>query len=872
MISQKFGRFLIKEWLGGGRFADVYLAEDSLIGKEFAIKIARGGEANLPNLIEEVKLLSELLHPNIVRFFTVEKHQGRTGIVLEYINGPSLRRIIKEKAPLNIAVVSSFLKQICSAVDYAHSRMILHRDLKPENILVEGNKLKITDFGLAFFLEGEMTRSVAGTPPYMAPEAWRGKYYKESDIFSMGVVAYELLTGLNPFFADSIEETMRNVKKGIRLRDIPPYIPESEKEAILRATASDFRKRYGSASEFFSDFIKESPGQSIITLKGKGKKKRSNLSEEQKEAVSSPFKYTLVIGGPGTGKSQSLIGRLIYLIDNGVDPEGILITTFTNKGKEDLEERISRYLREDVSHIWLGTFHQISTKILESSSHFIGYSQGFSVIPSGIAQKTIDVILRNKKINYPSSEFLRLISFSKSSLIPPEKMEIGEQKKKALIGIMRAYQEWKRQNGYMDYDDVIHLTYKLLKENSLVREDYNRLFTDIIVDEFQDLNKVQFEIIKLLLGRSGKLFATGDDDQSIYQWRGGKPELVRTFKKVFKENSRIYYLTRSFRLGEEIIAPALNLISRNRDRLEKVMWSEEKGGKVQIEGLATRNEEAEFVLSKIASGAARGRSFNEFAIIARYNYLLRNYYSVLKQNSIPFSVMFNKNFMRKREIEVLINFLKLLSRPTKLPFIFFVNLGDHLISREELKGKRNYIELLKRHPNKVVRERALFLSSLIKRASSLKSSIALKIGVEYTGLLKSVPNRSFFVKSEIIGELMDLAIDFDERSRKKDIKSFLSYIDLLFSKGFIKSEEGVKLISAHSSKGLEFPVVFIVDAYEGAFPAFSTYMTRKRMEEERRLFYVAMTRATEKLYIIFPKTEKRTSVEISRFVREALGI
>jgi len=872
MITSKFGRFRIKAWLGGGRFADVYLAEDTLIGKEFALKIARGSEQELSKLIEEVKMLAELNHPNIVRFFTVEKHEGRVGIILEYIKGKSLRSLIKEKAPLSLGLVALYLKQIADAIEYAHSRGILHRDLKPENILIDGDNIKITDFGLAFFMEGEMTRSVAGTPPYMAPETWKGKYSKESDIFSIGVITFELLTGINPFFSDNIETTMKKIKKGIREKDIPPFIPERAKKAILKATNPKPSNRYSSAMEFFEDFTAEQVEETIPPLRGKRRKKHTKLSEEQVEAVSSPFKYTLVIGGPGTGKSQTLVGRLSYLLDRGVEPEGILITTFTNKGKEDLEERISRFNRDLLNYLWLGTFHQICTRILLSNLEAIGYPEGFSIIPQSLAQRQVSLILKEMKINYPSSEMLRLISLAKTNPAGINTLKMGKEKKKTVRNVMEFYDQWKKDKGYMDYEDVILLTYKLLKENTLIREDYNSMFTDIIVDEFQDLNILQFEIIRLLLGDRGRLFATGDDDQSIYEWRGGRPELVRNFQKIFGTEAGIYHLTKSFRLSEEIVNTAQNLISRNKKRADKILWSENSGGKIQVESFDKRETEAEFVLSEIMTEVAKGRSFNEFAVIARYNYLLRNFASLLKANSVPFSVMFTKNLMKRREVELLLNFLNLIKKPSKNSFLFFVNLADRLVGKDELKGKSNYITALENHENPLVRERASFLASLIEKSSTLKPSTALKLAIEYTGILKRGTEQSIMVKSEIIGELIDLALDFEERNREANIKSFISYMNLLTTEGMFKNEEGVKILSAHASKGLEFPVVFIVDAYEGAFPPYNLFMTGKRLEEERRLFYVAMTRATEKLYILYPRSDGRTQTTPSRFIREALGL
>ncbi len=870
MISSKFGRFRIKRWLGGGRFADVYLVEDPLIGKEFALKIARGREENLKELIEEVRLLAELLHPNIVRFYTVEKEGERVGIVLEYLEGKSLREIIKEEAPIDRGRALILLKQMADAIDYAHEKGVLHRDLKPENIIVSGNTPKITDFGLAFFMEGEMTRSVAGTPPYMAPECWKGKYYPESDIFSLAVIAYEMLTGINPFFSDSIETTLKKIKKGISRDQVPPHLGPKIAKAIEKATSKEPEDRFSRGMELVNAMV-EGEEKEIIVLKGKPKKKRAVLTKEQLEAAHSPFRYTLVVGGPGTGKTQTLIERVSYLIEKGVAPEGILITTFTNKGREDLAERISRHQKDAVNYLWLGTFHQICSRVLEANLELIGYPAGFTVVPERISSAKLRQVMDRLGIKYSLSQFSALISKVISSLRPIEEMKLGKEKKRALKQALEAYRELKRKEGIMDYDDVLLLTYELLNKNPLVREDYQEFITDILVDEFQDLNNLQFQIIRLLLGEKTRLFATGDDDQSIYEWRGGRPELIREFKKIFPENSNVYLLTRSHRLGQGIISPALNLISANKRRMEKVLWSEKKHGKLVVEHFPTRTEEEEFVISEIAQETLKGRSFNEFAILARFNYLLRGYVKKLGENEIPYSIMFAKNLVRKREITFLLDFLRFLRKPTKSSFFFFLNLGDRLVNKDEFKGKRNYVEFLKKHENPRVRERAGFLASLLENSGEIPPATALKLAVEYTGILKRGTLQSRMIRSETIGEFLDLAQDFQERNPRADIPGFLEYIKLLEGQGIFHAEEGVKVLSVHASKGLEFPVVFIVDAYEGVFPPFTTKMGSRRLEEERRLFYVAMTRATEKLYIIYPHKEGRNPVEPSRFAKEILG-
>ncbi len=872
MITNKFGRFLIKRWLGGGRFADVYLVEDPLLGKEFALKIARGKGKELQGLMEEVKLLAELLHPNIVRFFSVEREGERVGIVLEYIEGRTLREVIKEEAPLSLGRVLRLVKQMGEGIDYAHGKGILHRDLKPENIIIAEDRVKITDFGLAFFMEGDMTRSVAGTPPYMAPEAWKGKFYPESDIFSLGVITYELLTGVNPFFSDNIEDTMKKIRRGIPPGAVPPNLGERVKAALLKATARKPQDRFLSAAEFLRALLKDKAPGEIIVLKGKPKAKETRLSKEQEEASHSPFRYTLVVGGPGTGKTQTLIERVSFLLGKGVAPEGIVLTTFTNKGREDLQERIARHHRDVVDSLWIGTLHQICTRILEANLELINYPNGFTIVPPRVAEAKLSRVLKELKINYPAYQMQALISRAISSMIPPQEMNIGEEKKRALREVMQAYALEKQREGIMDYDDVLLLTHRLLSENPLVREDYQEFITDIIVDEFQDLNPIQFGIIKLLLGKEGRLFATGDDDQSIYEWRGGRPQLIRDFKKIFPEDSKIYTLTRSFRLGRGILTPAMNLISNNKRRLPKVVWSDREHGELTVEKLPNRTKEVEFVADEIMKEAMRGRSFNEFAILARYNYLLRGYVNQLAHHDIPYSIMFAKNLIEKREITLLVKFLKLLKRPSRSSFLFFVNLRDRLVSKEDLKGQRNYMDLLLNHENPKVRERAGFLKSLIEEREGLTPSAALRIAVKYTGLLEGGSPQSKLIRSETVGEFLDLAKDFEERNPKASIDTFLQYLKMLEGQGILKAQEGVKVLSAHASKGLQFPVVFIVDAYEGAFPAFTRNMSQARLEEERRLFYVAMTRATEKLYIMYPEKEGKTQVEPSRFLKEVLGV
>ncbi len=883
MITSRFGRFRIKEWLGGGRFADVYLAEDTLLKKDFALKIARAKEGDAQLLLKEIKLLSELLHPNIVRFYTVEIFEGRIGIVLEYIKGRTLRDFIKENAPLGLASVLDIIKQICDAVEYAHSKGVLHRDLKPENImLTEKGQVKITDFGLAFFMEGELTRSIAGTPPYMAPEAWKGKFYKESDIFSIGVILYELLTGINPFFADNLEEISKKIKKGIKARDIPAELDEQVKETLMKALSPDPQERFHSAREFYDSLtgtVDQRTEVVVMSFK-KGRKRKIALTEEQLAAVRSESRYTLVVGGPGTGKTQTLVGRLFYLLDEQeISPERILITTFTIKGWEDLESRITRVDRAVSKDLWIGNFHNICYRMISPHVKLFGYPQEFSIITPAMQLKLVSELMRRHRLNYDAMDVKNIISLAKGSLMTPEEVASRFPRGDIIAGIWSAYDAALKESGYMDYDDILLFAYRLLKENEMVGQQFSQLFQHVIVDEFQDLNRVQFEIIKLLLRSGAHLFATGDDDQSIYEWRGSNPDLVRNFQMFFPEDSVIYTLTRSFRLPQEIMKAAQNLISYNRKRVNKVLWTErEDKGSLVINSFETRKDQAEFVATVIKTEVERGRSYNDFAVIYRSNYQSRVFEQVFSRHSIPYSVMFTKSFIKRREIDAILTFLKLIERPSLQALIKILNFGKTLVNRRQLSrlkqdGDTPFDQLM-RLKNEEVKKKVHFLQQLHQQHRSLLPSQVIKIAVDFLGLNKAedISRERLLTRLENINELLEVAVEFEERSMDRSVKAFLNYVKTLFSSGVLKDEESVKLLSAHASKGLEFPIVFLVDMYEGCFPLTKLLVRPELIEEERRLCFVALTRATERAYVCYPLRTTSSSTIVSRFVKEMIGV
>ncbi|MCK4940523.1 UvrD-helicase domain-containing protein [candidate division WOR-3 bacterium] len=834
MLLKKLGKYEILEWLGGGRFGDVFLARDTIIDKNFALKISRMRREEVTMLKDEARLLASLNHPNIVRFYNIDIIEGKFVMVMEYIEGNNLRDIITEGG-IEVRQSTSIIVQVLDALVYAHGNNVLHRDLKPENILIttkdDTGTVKITDFGLAKFIRsGSISASSAGTPIYMAPETWSGSFSEKSDIWSLGITLYELLTGVPPFLDDTLEGLKRKIEKtkflapGVLRHDIPEYI----EEIISSTLAANPRSRL-SAKELTDKIIKKDKavrGAKHVRLPQK-KTASMQLTPGQEEVLEAVDGSVLLLGQAGCGKTTTLTHAVNTLLERGVPISKILICTFTNKAATDIRERLknkhlSRY------ELWLGTFHTIGFRILRRDAERLDISEDFVI-------KEPKRILREMQVKvgkYRINTVLRFIQTLKARGITPQMFKPQNAWEKSCHDIYQKYQEYTQEKSILDYDDLILFSIELLQEHDDIRQYYRDLFDYIFVDELQDINPAQYKMMSLLY--KNRIFFTGDADQAIYGWRGAERELIYRIPKDYT-GTKIFNLNKSFRLAQDIIEIANNLMHREATIIPGADPSD-----VFVYAAKSEQDEADYITKEIKILRKKNISYGDIVILYRMNYLSRFYEEALIKARIPHALIGGSSFYERADVKPVIEYLELLDEgsPQKIDLETFLARANSIFKTTKKNQKRATII----HDHHFTNAKMLGPKKIIEDIIDLSG-----------------------MKGANIDELHALASSF----KTQDLTSFLNEIRLIQELDLVDwGRDAVKLMTIHSAKGLEFPVVFVVDLAEDLFPLTKKMSSKKEIEEERRLCYVALTRAQKKLYLLYPKWRQGRYQHPSRFLVE----
>ena len=887
MIKRKIGKYRIKGWLGGGRFADVFLAEDTITGGLFALKVSRERSTIDEDLKKEAKLLLSLEHRNIVRFFSADIIEGRLILAIEYIDGTSLREVIREKSPMMAQEVFPYITQIKEAISYAHKKGILHRDIKPENILItKEGVVKITDFGLAVLLSKETIRSaIAGTPVYMAPETWKGKFTRQSDLWSFAAVVYEMLSGKPPFYGETLEELRKSIKRG-NLPKIPRINPEAM-NVLKRALNPKPNERYKSVDDFYNSLKNAlflvTPGKRKKRCTKRLPKSLRGLTDEQIEAIKKGDGIVLLLGSSGTGKTTTLAHRIAYLLEMGVQPSSVLALTFAGKALNDLKEKIGRLIpTHTMRELWIETYHSLSMRILSRGVERLGYPEDFTLIDQNQQIDILKTVVKEGGTIKVRS-LLKEIEKAKSKLVSPKEY-IHSQRDSwhRWVGkIYEKYQNRLKELGYMDFQDLLFNANILLNEYEDIREHFSQLIEYIHVDEFQDINYAQFQLIKTLTSHSGNLFITGDDDQAIYGFRGASSKYFLELKSFFP-GLKEFTLSKNFRTPISLIELSQNLITHNRRRREKDVIALKKDtvvDPIKILKAENESEEARIIVSTIATHHAEGIPYEHMAILLRMRSLSEPIEKELNRRGIPYNVT-GSSFFESEVIKATIALLEMMlgaidEERINLVLKKLLRLRVKQVSplgKKLLQGiKKGGISLPERLGKSKAREVEFLFQCLLQKDQISKESPAdltrellKKLG--YLNYLKAgEKNASYRLELELIEEFIEMAEDFGP----EELPLFLNQLTFLREAGFMDyGSSGVFLSTIHSAKGLEFPIVFIPTLVEGVCPLFRALQDPNELEEERRLFYVAITRAQSQLYLTFVKKRHGRFTEPSRFLLE----
>lgn len=621
------------------------------------------------------------------------------------------------------------------------------------------------------------------------------------------------------------------------------------------------------------------------------------LNPAQRDAVEKTEGPVLILAGAGSGKTRVLTSRMAYLIeDKGVQPANILAITFTNKAANEMRERVEQEIGSDTKDMWISTFHSCCVRILRKDINRIGYNRSFVIYDSADQITLVKDCL--KELNLSDKVFepravISYISGAKDKLQTPKEFKhinLSDNRMSKVADIYALYQDRLKRNSALDFDDLIFKAVELLKSNEEVLDYYRSRFKYIMVDEYQDTSKAQYELIKLLAKDHQNICVVGDDDQSIYGWRGADIRNILEFEKDY-ENVHVVKLEQNYRSTQVILDAANTVISNNIERKRKKLWSEKKEGElIKIQLAENEVEEADFIADTIAQiSTKQSRPYKDFAILYRANVQGRSIEDALNRSQIPYNIYGGTKFYERKEIKDLLAYLKVIQNPQddiSLKRIINVprrGIGlrtiEKIEDRANLKQESIYSVLIDVDTNSEISTKArASINGFVDIIATLRtirevypvSKLIEKI-LDTTGYLdeleesKKKAGKDLVSKSEEIqdridnlNEFISIAIEFEQNSEDKDLETFLTGVALSAEPNNEEENDRVSLMTIHTSKGLEFPVVFLTGMEEGLFPISRAVrsMNDSEIEEERRLCYVGITRAKEQLFMTM--TKKRT--------------
>ncbi len=628
-----------------------------------------------------------------------------------------------------------------------------------------------------------------------------------------------------------------------------------------------------------------------------------DLNSAQKKAVEQLDGPCMIVAGAGSGKTRVLTYKIAHLIESGVSPFEILALTFTNKATNEMKERIHKLVGSSAGSIWMGTFHSIFARILRWEAQFIGFDRNFTIYDDEDSKKLVENVMKEHKISSerikPDSVFGLIKSLKNKLILYNDYAGMAANPfERSAAQVYTAYQESLRRNNAMDFDDLLINPILLFRSNPEVLKKYQNRFKFVLVDEYQDTNVAQYKIVKMLSEGHGNITVVGDDAQSIYRWRGAEIENILKFESDFDKCS-VFKMEQNYRSTKKILSLADDVIKNNKRQLKKTLFTKnDDGDDVNLTEVLSDRDEGQMIVKWIMSDSLHLKlNFKDFVILYRTNAQSRVLEDSLRKNSIPYIIVGGVKFYQRREIKDVLAYLKILVNPKDDEAMIRVlklreGIGEQTTERLKRYAKENKlsicVSLLNLFSSKEDKDKKqtkinseLFrLAGLVEKYNQVKSELSpselARSIVDEIGIIRELRNDGTDESTDRMNNVQELLSgisEYTDNTKEPTLEGFLQEVSLVTDiDKYDDKKNAVTLMTIHSAKGLEYPVVFITGLEEGLFPLMSSTLTLEELEEERRLFYVAVTRAMNKLYITYALQRYRygsmTYQMKSRFLNE----
>ena len=917
--------YRVLEKIGAGGMGTVYKAYDKKLQRVVALKLLPpeyvSQQDRRRRFFQEARAASALNHPHILTVYEVGEDEGKPYIAMEYVEGETLRQKIKARA-LPVGEALKIAIQIAEGLARAHDVGIIHRDLKPENLMIRSDGYaKILDFGLAK-LAAQRERALVvdsdqktllrietesgtlmGTVNYMSPEQLLGQRVdRRCDIFSFGLVLCEMLTGAYPFGNDNRIDTMHAI-----LHNEPrfaganlPELSAAVTRILTRSLAKTPKDRYQTVAELAAELktVKRDlelgrtetapvPIKTKLILKTVAGATRAGKIDYEKELNESQFKAVmttegplLIVAGAGTGKTRTLVYRVARLVETGAQPESVLLLTFTRRAATSMLARAAALADARCQRVSGGTFHSLGHSVLRKFSELAGVQRNFTVLDQSDTEDLIDLLRRqirtSKEQRFPRKRTIAAIFSMMVNKVVPLKQVLKQgypqfiDERRNLEELFRAFEDFKRTRHMLTYDDLLVRLCEALETTAELREQLSDQYRYIMVDEYQDTNKLQAQIVKLMTARHENVAVVGDEFQSIYSFRGASHKNMLEFPKLFPA-AQIIKLEENYRSTQPILDVANAMMAEVKDGYKKHLFSRLDGGQTPVLVRAhDENEQSRFVAQRIEELRAEGVPLNEIAVLFRSSSHSFDLEIELGKHGIPFRKFGGIRFAESAHIKDALAFLRIVVKPSDtLAWFRALKLVEHIgeatvyqilehlgVERKEFRSTRTKEILFKklhRFP-----ARASYKAQLTRLARVLTSVVESKSTGEqlaavlrfYRPLLKTKYDdaqrrgrdlehlQAIAKRYKTTAKLLDdVALDPSEATQGSAIRR---------GGGF------VTLSTVHSAKGLEWDRLFVIWLTDGWFPSNRFQDEFDDLDEERRLLYVATTRAKRELNFVYP--------------------